>query len=147
MNIAAIGRFASVASVISGNEQAQDFFDKYGLPEDAEISFDETTKIITIVWRGKKNMDLFRKKFPDQFHRDNWLYCPVEKAKLEILPDRTIVLETVFFGRLGWGKEYKDPRFLVQKGIVACERDRLAIQITEVLEEYDLPENHERYDW
>ncbi len=126
---------------------AKDFIAKYDLPTNAEISFDPPTKKITVIWRGDENMDIFRQKYPSPFHRDNWLSCPVEKVRFEFSEDQSILLETVYFGRTGWGKQFDSPNFLIQEGTVSCENDNLAIHIIRDLEEADFPSSHERYDW
>ena len=92
-------------------------------------------------------MDVFKQKFPQAFHKKDWFGCPVEKAKLEFIGDQPIQLETVYFGRTGWGKAYASPNFLVQKGVVSCKEDCLEIQINQVLEVGDFQANHQLYDW
>ena len=86
-------------------------------------------------------------RYCQAFHKNDWLGCPVEKAKLEFIGDQPIQLETVYFGRTGWGKDYASPNFLVQKGVVSCKEDYLEIQINQVLEVGDFQTNHQLYDW
>lgn len=123
------------------------FIAQYNLPANAEISYDPETHRITVIWRGKENMDVFRDRYPIEFHRDNWLGCPVQKAKFEFDPKEGILVETGYFGRTGWGKDYEDPNFIVQKGIATIHDGSLQIEIRESFERSDLPENHARYDW
>jgi hypothetical protein len=126
---------------------AQDFMAKYGLPTDAQVSFDASANKITVIWKGRANMNIFKQKYPQPFHKTDWLGCPVEKAKLEFSSDQPISLETVYFGSTGWGKDFASPNFLIQKGVVSCGEDNLAINITKTLEVADFPENHKLYDW
>lgn len=124
----------------------QNFISRHNLPPSEEIFFDESTKKISVIWRGS-DMYIFRQKYPQPFHRDDWNGCPVQKAKFEFSSDLSISLETVFFGRTGWGDAFDSPNFLVQKGTVSCEKDNLLIQIEENFEEADWPENHILYGW
>ena len=92
-------------------------------------------------------MDVFKQTFPLAFHKNDWLACPVQKAKLEFIADQPVQLETVYFGRTSWGHDYPNPNFLVQKGIVSCKEDCLEIQINQVLQVGDFQTNHQLYDW
>lgn len=138
---------AVVANEFEAKKRAQEFIAKYNLPTDAEIYFDAAANKTTVIWRGGTNMDVFKEKFPQAFHKNDWLACPVQKAKLEFIADQPVQLETVYFGRTGWGKAYASPNFLVQKGAVSCKEDCLEIQINQVLEVSDFPANHQLYDW
>jgi len=132
---------------VEATKRAQEFIAKYNLPTDAEIYFDVATNKTTVIWRGDTNMDVFKQKFPQAFHKNDWLNCPVEKTKLEFIPDQPVQFETVYFGRTSWGHDCPNPNFLVQKGVVSCKEDDLEIQINQVLVESDSQSNHQLYDW
>lgn len=138
---------AVVANEFEAKKRAQEFIAKYNLPTDAEIYFDAAANITTVIWRGGTNMDVFKQKFPEAFHKHDWLGCPVEKAKLEFIEGQPVQLETVYFGHTSWGHDYPNPNFLVQKGVVSCKEDCLEIQINQVLEVGDFQTNHQIYDW
>src|SRR5579863_803365 len=76
---------AVVANELEAKKRAQEFITKYSLPADVEIYFDAAANKTTMIWRGETNMDVFKQKFPQAFHKNDWLYCPVQKAKLEFI--------------------------------------------------------------
>ncbi|HEV7738013.1 MAG TPA: hypothetical protein VGO47_11655, partial [Chlamydiales bacterium] len=105
-------RDAVVANELEAKKRAQEFIAKYNLPTDAEIYFDAAANKTTVIWRGDTNMDVFKQKFPQAFHKNDWLACAVQKAKLEFIADQPVQLETVYFGQTSWGHDYPNPNFL-----------------------------------
>ena len=125
-------------------EYAQDFIDKYHLPKDAEVSFNPSSHKVIVIWRGDANMDVFREQYPKQFHKDDCLLSPIEKAKFEFSEDNQISVETVHLGQMA---PHSRPEFWVQRGGASEENDLLTIWITESFCAGNYRENISLYGW
>ena len=130
----------------------QAFITKYDLPNDAEVTFETiclswflpSVNKITVIWKSPSSLEAFKDKYPVPFHQRDWLYTPIQKIKFEFFQDKSISLETVFFGKTGHSR--KDPiAFIIQEGTVELASRGLDIQIIRSFKANDTYENQKRY--
>lgn len=108
-----------------------DLIHKYNLPNDGNIEVNGRN--ITVTWNSQKSLQSFKNQYPVVFHKNDWLYTPLEKVVFDFLSEGSIAFTSSFYGQTGWYE--KDFHTIVQKGRVTPEEGSLKIQIQNVIEE------------